>query len=278
MKISFRAFLHRIVTYSILLPFMPLYKVVADKKPILDAFYFVRGLPHGYIEGGVRVALYNSFEIAFPFNEDPSFDDVWLRDVYYPYEPKSDDVVIDVGAHMGFFTLKIAKDVKKVVAVEPDPVNFKFLAFNVRLNNVEDRVILHNLALGERDGQAFLDRSGYGFGRSKITTGKTDYLTKIKTVDNLISEDGLERVDLIKIDTEGSELEILEGAKETLQGYKPDLLLAAYHFNQEHLTLADYLRKYGYNIFCYRVPLFLSSSKEVYLHAQSKLQLPKIHC
>jgi len=252
--------------------------MVANKKPVLDAFYFVRGLPHGYLKGRARVALYNDFKIVFPFDEDPSFDDVWLRDVYYPYEPKSDHVVIDVGAHMGFFTLKIAKNVKKVVAVEPDPVNFKFLAFNVRLNKLEDRVVLHNLALGERDGQAFLDRSGYGFGRSKITTEKTDYLTKIKTVDNLISEDGLERVDLIKIDTEGSELEILEGAKETLQEYKPDLLLAAYHFNQEHLTLADYLRKYGYNIFCYRVPLFLSSSEEVYLHAQSELQLPKIHC
>jgi len=257
---------------------MPLYSVAANKKPVLDAFYFVRGFPHGYLKGEVRIALYDNFKIVFPFNEDPSFDDVWLRDVYYLYEPKSDHVVIDVGAHMGFFTLKISRNVKKVVAVEPDPVNFKFLTFNMRLNKVDDRVVLCNLALGERGGQVFLDRSGYGFGRSKITTEKTDCLVETRIMDSLVEEIGLDRVDLIKIDTEGNELQILKGAEKTLQKYKPDLLLAAYHFYQEHLILAEYLRKFGYNIFCYCVPLFLSSSKEVYLHAKSGLQLSGTDC
>ena len=98
---------------------MSLYNITPNKKSVLDAFYFVRGLPHGYLKGKIRIAIYDKLKIVFPFNEDPSFDDVWLRDVYYPYEPQSNHIVIDVGAHMGFFTLKIVRSVKKVVAVEP---------------------------------------------------------------------------------------------------------------------------------------------------------------
>jgi len=273
MKTSFRALLQRLVTYPALLPIMPLYGVVANKKPILDAFYLVRGFPHGCLKGKLRVASYDDLKIVFPFEEDPSFDDVWLRGVYYPYAPQNDHIVVDVGAHMGFFTLKVARKVRKVMAVEPDPTNFKFLELNIRLNKLRDKVVLCNLALGERDGQIYLDRSGYGFGRSKVTTKRTDWLIEMRSVDSFVEEMGVDKVDLIKIDTEGSEVEILRGAGKTLQRYKPDLLIGAYHFDGEHLMLAGYLREYGYNVFCYRVPLFLSSSEEVYLCAKSKPHL-----
>jgi len=272
MKISFRTLSQRLITYPALLPIMLLYNVVTNKKPILDTFYLVRGVPHGYLKGKLRIASYDNLKIVFPFDEDPSFDDVWLRDVYYPYVPQNNHVVVDIGAHMSFFSLKVARKVKNVVAVEPDPTNFKFLTFNIHLNKLQDKVVLYNLALGERDGQIYLDRSGYGFGRSKTTTEKTDCSVEMRTVDSFMEEIGLERVDLIKIDTEGSELEILKGARKTLLKYRPDLLIAAYHFNKEHLILTRYLKKYGYRVFCYRAPFFLSSDGEVYLYAKGKPQ------
>lgn len=101
MNVSSRAFLHRLLTCPILLPLMLLYFAVDHKKVVLDAFYWIRGLPHGYTKGLMRYALYHDLQIAFPFNEDPFFDDVWLRDVYRHYVPNVNDVVVDVGAHMG---------------------------------------------------------------------------------------------------------------------------------------------------------------------------------
>jgi FkbM family methyltransferase len=269
MRISSRALLQRLVTYPALLTIMPLYSIATNKKPILDAFYLIRGFPHGYLKGKNRVAFYDGLMIVFPFDEDPSFDDVWLRNVYYPYVPQRQHIVIDAGAHMGNFTLKIARHVKKVIAIEPEPVSYKFLALNIHLNKLEDKAFSYNLALGEKNGQTYLDRSRYGFGRTKTTTEKTNYPVSIRTIDSLAEEIGLEQVNLIKIDTEGSELEILKGARKTIQRYKPDLLIAAYHFKDEHLTVADYLQKQGYTVFNYRVPLFLSSGEEIYLCAKN---------
>ena len=90
------------------------------------------------------------------------------------------------------------------------------------------------------------------------------------TVDSLVKEKQLESINLIKIDTEGFELSVLEGATETLKGYNPELLVAAYHFPQEYLLVSNLLRKYGYNVYLYWMPLFLSLSKESYLYASKK--------
>ena len=246
---------------------MPLYYLATDKRPVLNAFYSVRGFPHGYSKGGTRIASYNGLNIAFPFEEDPSFDDVWLRNVYYPYQPRRDHVVMDVGAHMGFFTLKIARKVARVIAVEPDPTNFRFLSRNVNVNKLGGKVALENLALGEKERMIFLDRDGYGFGRTKTTSAKTCVSVRMTTIDNLVDRERVDRLDIIKIDTEGNELEILRGATAALKKYKPDLLLAAYHFHCEHIHLARFLKSLRYTVSCYSIPLFLSNGTETYLHA-----------
>lgn len=278
MRTSFRTFSHRVITYPFLVPAIVAYSLVKPtfyKRIVLDAFYLIRGLPHGYTRRGLRIASFGNMKITFPLNEDPAFDDVWLRDVYFLYRPKIDHIVIDVGAHMGFFTLRIARNVEKVVAIEPDPTNFIFLTLNVRQNELQQKVTLCNLALSQNDGLAFLDRNGYGYGRSKITTERTKYLTKTRRLDSLAAEIALTSVDLIKIDTEGSELDVLKGAEEILCKYKPDLLIAAYHFPNEHLMIAGYLRKHGYSVFCYSIPLALSFNKETYLYATDNVRTSK---
>lgn len=270
MRISFRTLMHRLLTYPILLFVMLIYRFIDNKRVILDIFYLIRGFPHGYLKGDLRIAFFNGLKIIFPFKEDPSFDDVWLRNIYYPYNPSKEDVILDVGAHMGFFVLKIARKVKNVVAIEPHPINFYFLCLNIFQNCLQNKVIMLRLGLGREDGWAYLDESGYGFGRSKMTFLPQRYRVKIKSLDNLLSELPLSRVDLIKIDTEGDELKILEGAAKTLKRYKPKLLIAAYHFNDESIMIEKFLQKHDYKVFRYSVPLFLSRSAELYLYAEPK--------
>ena len=256
---------------------MLLYFVTQNKRAILDVFYWLRGIPHGYLRGKLRVASYAGLKIVFPFIEDPAFDDVWLRDVYQAYTPQKEDVVVDVGAHMGFFALKVARKVKKVIAIEPDPDNFNFLLQNVCRNKLNDKVISQNVALGEHYGNIFLDRTAYGFGRTRSTTKKTPYLSKLRTLTGLLSESNLGKASLIKIDTEGFELDVLEGSVETLQRDKPDLIIAAYHYPNESHNVSDFLKKHHYSVFFYCMPLFLFGGKETYLYARAnKIEKTKI--
>lgn len=50
------------------------------------------------------------------------------------------------------------------------------------------------------------------------------------TLDNFVDQNNIERVDFIKIDTEGAERQIIKGAKETIKKFKPKMAIAAYHF------------------------------------------------
>ena len=261
--------MHRILTYPVLSLIMAVYAVAENKRRVLNFFYRVRGIPHGIMRCGIRIAFYDGLVITFPYVEDPAFDDVWLRQVYYAYVPRRKDVVIDVGAHMGFFALKIVRSVKKIVAVEPDPSNFKFLSYNVHLNNFSHEIVTRNIALGEKNGKIFLDRSGYGYGRSKSTTRKTDFQLEMQTLDNLVREEKLDEVGLIKIDTEGFELDILKGSIRTLEQCKPNLIVATYHFPMESQLVAEFLKKHDYAVSFYRMPLFLFGGSELYLYAKA---------
>ena len=138
------------------MPLMVLYSVVDNKQVVLDIFYLIRGTPHGYLTGKTRVASYGGLKMVFPFNEDPFFDDVWLRNVYQAYTPQKGHIVIDIGAHMGFFSMSLIKKTKKVIAIEPDPINFKFLSQNIASNSEFGQIEPYNLALGKKSGNYIL--------------------------------------------------------------------------------------------------------------------------
>lgn len=164
----------------------------------------------------------------------------------------------------------MAKSVERVLAVEPDAVSFRFLLYNVSSNGLCDKVLHSNIALRENCGKIFPDRNSYGYGRHKTTTAKTDYTSDMWTLDELVLRRGLGKVNLIKIDTEGFELDVLKGSVTPLRDYKPDLIIAAYHFPEEYLLLSDFLRKQAYSVSCYTIPLFLSNGAEIYLYAQAQ--------
>jgi len=261
-----RMLVHRAITYPFLMPVITSYLLTRNSR-CLDVFYSIRSILHGIPQrNGLRIAKYNGIRIIFPSREDPSFDDVWLRDVYYPYLPRHGDVVFDVGAHMGFFTVKIARQVSRVVAFEPDPQNFRFLLTNIKYNNLSN-VQAFNYALGDRDCDVFLER-GYSFGRTRIAKSDTSYKVKMKTLDAVIKDLGTVP-DVIKIDVEGFETKVLEGARYTLARFKPRLIIAAYHYARESEEIVKYLSELGFSVFVYHVPLVLQKARETYVYASS---------
>ncbi|KIG16381.1 methyltransferase, FkbM family domain protein [Enhygromyxa salina] len=133
------------------------------------------------------------------------------------------DVVIDVGANIGYYTLLAARtvgDAGHVFAFEPDPEAFAILERNVKLNGYEN-VTLVPKALGATDGtlQLYLHRTNRGDHRIYDPSGKRESvdIQMIRLDDFLVDHAG--PVDFIKIDTQGAECKILAGAAATLRAH-----------------------------------------------------------
>lgn len=140
--------------------------------------------------------------------------------------------VIDIGAHLGFYTLLMSSAVGpsgRVLAFEPSPREFPHLSTHIRINR-RSNVQVENVALADMRGKIefFLTESprttGNSLRRPKVNClGSVDVPTL--TLDDYISEKGVHEVDLIKLDTEGAELKILTGATGLLSRSRRPVIL-----------------------------------------------------
>lgn len=155
------------------------------------------------------------------------------------------DKVFDVGAHLGFFTLLMSRLVGhegQVVSVEPDPFMGPRLQENVRINNATNVTVVKAAV-----GAAVLERrfsAGQGGGIGHIADDG-DVVVEGTTVDQLSERFGTP--DLVKIDVEGGELEVLEGAREVLSQKKPSLIVEL-HSDQIRQRAMQLLEQHEYEI------------------------------
>lgn len=141
---------------------------------------------------------------------------------------REDSVVIDVGAQSGLFTL-LAKffPLAEWHSFEPAPVNRKLLEENLSLNKIQN-VTVYPVALGEENGEVTLHICPQHLGLNTIGTNVTrfqngeDVRVPLNRLDDLWKE---KKLHLMKIDTEGAELDILRGGKETILREQPLILL-----------------------------------------------------
>ncbi len=157
---------------------------------------------------------------------------------------KRGDIVIDIGAHLGYYTMlasRLVGDEGKVYAFEPDIDNYFFLGRHVKINRCNN-VITLDAAVGDKVGVAFFDNSS-GSGTGKLSESG---VREVKTVDldTFISTEDV-TPDFIKIDTEGAEMLVLVGAKSVLMNAKPIIFLSTHgDDNYKHccafLTSLDY--------------------------------------
>lgn len=143
---------------------------------------------------------------------------------------KEGNIVVDLGANIGYFTLLAAKLVGKrgkVFAFEPEPKNFYYLNKNIKLNNYK-HVITEQKAVSDRNGKTKLFLSPYDSGHHTINQadgieayrlGRRGEVSSIDietvTLDDYL-RDKTDRVDVMKIDIEGAEALAFVGMKETL--------------------------------------------------------------
>lgn len=129
---------------------------------------------------------------------------------------------LDVGANLGYFSCllgKLAGLGGKVVSIEPEPNNFKLLQRNLRNNGLKN-VTVHQCAVGAQDGAARMGiYKAANRGRHSLVDweGCKEFIeVPVRRLDDLVKDAGAESWDLVKIDVEGYEAFVFEGAKGTL--------------------------------------------------------------
>jgi len=158
--------------------------------------------------------------------------------------PLNNGCFVDVGANYGVWTSFVAKEGFTVHAFEPSPRPYKHLTKNALLN-----VHTYNVALGDKEAVAELnlhEASGHNslLRKAKDFTGKT-VKVQVKTLDSF----KLENVGLIKIDTEGYEVPILLGARQTMLRWKPRLVIEVHSpIREQVIIITGILRNMGYAI------------------------------
>lgn len=167
------------------------------------------------------------------------------------------DVVLDCGAHVGVYTLQALRaGARLVVAVEPGPENLECLRRNLAGALAAGHVIIYAKGVWDQiDRLAFRMLPDNSAGDSLIGAKLGDpnvVEIPLTTIDNIVSELGLERVDFIKMDIEGAERRALVGARKTLAAFKPRLAIAAYHLPDDHRAIPAAVRQAsaGYRMTC----------------------------
>lgn len=200
--------------------------------------------------------------------------EIFFKNVYDKgIEVNMGDTILDIGASIGWYTCKIAKDVGengRIIAVEPNPVNYYYLEKNITLNNLNN-VTLLNIGVWNTRKELNLLSKGYGSSlifHKDLKNRKELVKIKVDTIDKIVSELKIDKLDLIKMDIEGAEIEALIGARNILQDFNMlRLVIAAYHKNdkgiENYKILVPYLERMGFQIFKEYLPYIVGLKKKL---------------
>ena len=150
-----------------------------------------------------------------------------------PFSVQPGDIVLDCGANIGVYTREaLTAGAKLVVAIEPSPNNIKCLQKNFKAEIEQGRVIVYGKGVWNREEVLKFNASDESVEDSFVAavpwTNKTIDIP-VTTIDKIVNELALDRVNFIKMDIEGSEQKALTGAKETISKQKPRMAVATEH-------------------------------------------------
>jgi len=169
-------------------------------------------------------------------------------------ELRKDDIVVDCGANIGYFSLFMAELVGKngkVIAFEPEPSNFKLLKHNIKVNNYEN-IIPMPFAVSDKLGSTNL----------KLESTVAHYLTEEKTKDSIqvdaitldsYFENYQKKIRLVKMDVEGYESEIINGMRNMIKNNDLRLVVEFSNYTQMHtnhkpVKLLELIDELGFEI------------------------------
>jgi FkbM family methyltransferase len=195
---------------------------------------------------------------------------------------KKGDTFIDIGANIGLYSLyasKIVDNKGKVIAFEPTPSTFKRLMQNIQLNNVTN-VEANNIGLSNQKSTLKLHISNDGYDAWNSFTVLNDIVISdeidayVDTLDSYFASNNIKNVRLVKVDVEGWEKYVLEGATNLLK--REDAPVFLIEFTETNAFAAgyyigeifDFMKNYGYDWYSF------NSEQNLFINEKKKMHYP----
>jgi FkbM family methyltransferase len=167
------------------------------------------------------------------------------------------DVVLDCGASDGDFTLEaLHAGAKMVVSVEIAPSNIECLRRTLAPQIAEGRVIVYPKGVWDKDDFLTLNTEDTNFAANSVVMrpegARTSVRVPLTTIDQIVAELKLPRVDFIKMDVEGAEARALRGARDTITRFRPRLAIAMEHNEDDEIDLPKVVHEVraDYQVMC----------------------------
>ena len=180
-------------------------------------------------------------------------NEMWIVKPYFRHfaEIKDDSLIIDIGAHIGTFSIFSASQAKNVsvYSYEPCPDNFSLLRENIKLNGLEEKIKPFNLAVWKEKGShnLFIDNKYMQLATMCPKDNKTKASVRCTTLEDIFRDNHIDKCDFLKIDCEGAEYEILMNAsQECLR--KIEVISIELHTKEKNRELKDYLEKNNFQV------------------------------
>lgn len=203
---------------------MSLYKLINKKI----AFHLSKFIPI-QIKNGLSSGIRLYGNLFYNRRSKKLYDE----EIFYKKLNLKDKVIIEAGAYIGIYTMFFATKINhgKILAFEPNPVNFYFLNKNLQVNSCKS-VITHNAGLSNKKGELHFVSKRYNRAKGSFKTDKQQIMKadnvpliskkiSVTTIDGVVEKYSLKSLDFVKIDTEGFEPYVIEGMSESLKSYKP---------------------------------------------------------
>lgn len=167
------------------------------------------------------------------------------------------DVVYDIGANIGSYTLPLAAKGCVVYSFEPHPETYKKLRKNIDANDF-DNIVYFNEGLSDTSGQLTFyqssqpARSSFNEFNAKCDAEiLSETPISVSTIDGLVNDSDVAPPSHIKVDVEGFGLEVLEGAKQTIRKYRPTIYFEPHQIEDDNYRkeeLQEFFERLGYKI------------------------------
>jgi FkbM family methyltransferase len=166
-------------------------------------------------------------------------------------------LVIDVGANVGFFSLRFAKwvgEVGEVISIEPEDRNYNSLILALKRENFLNRVHALKAVAAAAPGTMFLEINPVHPADHKLSRDGSGLPVPAVTLDDLVQDKGCLRPALVKIDVQGAEMLVLKGAADILKTAGPALFIELHEvglnkFGTSVSAILDHLSEYGYEAY-----------------------------
>jgi FkbM family methyltransferase len=175
-------------------------------------------------------------------------NEVWIHNSYTPkgFELRERDVVLDIGGHIGIFSILASKCAKegRVYVFEPFPENFNLLKENVELNNARN-VNVVNKAVSKNSGKnEFFVSSDNNRGENSLFSSAGG------SIKDFVKKEKIEKIDFLKMDCEGAEYEILYGLSRSELEKIGKISLEYHNIDKKRngLELKKFLEKNGFKV------------------------------